>query len=70
MWEDSIELYLSISVSCLFPMCSVRIPQLCFCETYSMLTYSKQEGVRPKRSGRAPPYHFCSCPMPSTSASW
>lgn len=69
MWEDNIELYLSIAVSCLFPMCSVRIPQLCFCETYSMLAYSKRERVRPKWSGRAPICQFCLYPSPSSSES-
>lgn len=32
--KDSLELYLSIAVSYLFPMFSSCIPQLCFCELY------------------------------------
>lgn len=66
MCEVSIELCLIIAVSCLFPMYFVRIPQLCFCETHSMLLFQtggEERGAGPKWSSRAPVYPFHGRPL-------
>lgn len=69
MWEDNIELYLSIAVSCLFPMCLSVFLNSAFVKRIRCSPIPNGSVLGRNRAA-APTYPFCLYPSPSSSASW